>query len=371
MVRTETEHTARSSTPAVGSAIEPRRRKRIRRKLLDWYRDAQRDLPWRRTRDPYAIWVSEVMAQQTRIDSVLLPYARFLQRFPTVAALACAEEHEVLDQWSGLGYYRRARLLHTAARVCVARHGGEVPKGGAAFRALPGVGDYTAGAVGSIAFGQPLPAVDGNVVRVLSRVFAIERVVSAPETRRGITDLAAQLVPKRARSQARGAGAWNQALMELGALVCSPGRPRCGACPLTKECEARALGIQDALPRKAKRPAPIEVEVTVACAVSRGRLLCVRRPAKGLLAGMWGLPIAETGGKEALAAQLAVPVRAALGSWRHVFSHRVWSATIYRVGVRGLVLPPDARWVRLDEALALPFPSAFRAGIRLVSSACG
>lgn len=234
----------------------------MRDALLAWYDAHARDLPWRRTRDPYAVWVSEVMLQQTRVETVVPYYERFLARFPTVEALAAAAEEEVLAAWSGLGYYRRARLLHAGVREVVARHGGRVPEDAAARRALPGVGAYTAGAIGSIAFDREEPLVDGNVARVLARVHGVGTPLGRADTEARLWAEAARLV--------RGPrpGALNQALMELGATVCTPRAPRCGACPIAARCEARARGDVEALPVPRAKKAPREVALVAVVAVA-------------------------------------------------------------------------------------------------------
>jgi A/G-specific adenine glycosylase len=218
--------------------------------LLGWYLVHRRDLPWRRTRDPYAVWVSEVMLQQTRVDTVVPFHARFLQRFPTVEALARAPETEVLAVWSGLGYYRRARLLHAGARAVLAAHEGRVPDTFEALRALPGVGDYTAGAIGSIAFGLRVPVVDGNVERVLTRLHALPGDPSAPPTKGVLRALAARYAEHPAPGEV------NQALMELGATVCAPTSPRCLLCPLGPGCQARARGEPERFPERPPRAPP-------------------------------------------------------------------------------------------------------------------
>ena len=264
----------------------------MRARLLAWYDENGRDLPWRETSDPYAIWVSEVMCQQTRVDTAIPYYHRFLERFPTTAALATATEDEVLAAWSGLGYYRRARLLHAGVKEVVARFEGQVPADAEARRSLPGVGRYTAGALGSIAFDQPEPIVDGNVARVLSRVFRVETPLGRAETERALWSRAETLV--------RGPrpGDFNQGLMELGALVCTPRAPRCEACPWAGDCEAREAGIQHTLPvpRPKKRPVPVSWTAVVA---TRGRgarreVFLERRSVGALFAGLWMVPMVET-----------------------------------------------------------------------------
>ena len=263
-----------------------KRASELRSRMLAWFAREQRPLPWRATRDPYAIWISEAMLQQTRVETVVEYWHRFLKRFPSARELARAREDEVLAMWSGLGYYRRARALHAAAKVIVAEHGGEFPRDGDAVRELPGVGPYTAGAVLSIAFDAPEALVDGNVVRVLSRWFAHDDDYDA--TTKWAWEVARELVPRGG-----GSGAWNQALMELGATVCTPREPACPSCPVAALCEALELGLQGELPRARKRPQSVEVELET-LVVARGKsLLMERRPATGRMANMWQFPTRE------------------------------------------------------------------------------
>lgn len=259
---------------------------RVREALFRHYRRNRRDLPWREDTDPYRIWVSEVMLQQTRVETVLNYYDAWLRRFPDVETLAGATEDEVLKAWEGLGYYRRARHLHRAARVLREDHGGELPPTYEGLRELPGVGAYTAGAVASIAFGEAAPAVDGNVRRVLARLHDVAQPGGA-----WLRKTAAALVDPDAP------GDWNQALMELGATVCTPTSPECGACPLAGWCRARERGTQEVRPAPVKRAEPARVEYATAVVVDGwGRALVVRRPKDGLLGGMWSFPEAEQGG---------------------------------------------------------------------------
>jgi A/G-specific adenine glycosylase len=222
----------------------------LRAALLAWYRERRRDLPWRRTRDPYAIWVSEIMLQQTRVETVVPYYGRFLERFPTVRALAIAREDDVLAAWSGLGYYRRARGLHAAAAIVARDHAGSLPDDRDSLRALPGIGDYTAAAIQSIAFGRVAAAVDGNVVRVLARIHGLSGRRDSPGLKRDVTALAETL----ARGPAP--GDWTQALMELGATVCLPRDPRCGECPVASRCVARRSGDPARYPEPAVKQEP-------------------------------------------------------------------------------------------------------------------
>ncbi len=308
--------------------------RRLRERLLRWYQRDKRDLPWRRTRDPYAIWLSEVMLQQTRVDTVVPYYARFLARFPRLCDLAAAELEEVLAAWSGLGYYRRARALHLAAREVVARYGGELPRESDALMRLPGIGRYTAGAIASIAFSEPTPVVDGNVTRVLARVFGIHDDVSAGPTQRRLWALAAALVPDDAP------GELNQALMELGATLCTPRGPQCPRCPLESACQAHRDGDPEALPRtRPKRVAPSVALVAVVATCVDGVLLARRAPS-GLFGGLWEPPMVAAEGvasaRGALAA-LGVSRRAKLedaGLVRHALTHRRLEICVQRARPR-------------------------------------
>lgn len=256
--------------------------------LLAWYKKHNRDLPWRRSRDPYHIWTSEVMLQQTRVDTVIPYYHRFLDKFPTIEALADAPEEEVLKQWEGLGYYSRARNLQAAVREVKERYGGTVPDTLEEVSTLKGVGPYTSGAILSIAYNKPEPAVDGNVMRVLSRFFLLQDDIAKSSTRIRIEALAKSLIPE---GEARD---FNQALMELGATVCTPKSPSCLTCPVMEHCAARLEGMTDVLPVKTKakppRPEARLVAFVEGTGEHRGRFLIRQRPQDGLLARMWELP---------------------------------------------------------------------------------
>jgi len=316
--------------------------------LLDWYMINRRDLPWRRHNNPYFTWVSEIMLQQTRVDTVIPYFNRFIGNFPTVQALAEAPEEEVLKNWEGLGYYSRARNLQAAARQVMELHGGEMPQDKQAVFALKGVGPYTAGAILSIAFNQPQPAVDGNVMRVLSRYFLIDEDIMKGSTRVLMEELAGELIPEgRARD-------FNQALMELGALVCTPKAPHCLTCPVMEQCSGRIAGRELTLPvkTKAKPPRPEQrlVAIVEGRGAHRGRVLVRQRPATGLLARMWELPhvLAAPAAAGKAAGPLAdEPAMALLAGslWaegfaarpeglathaEHVFSHIVWSLQVYK-----------------------------------------
>src|SRR5437660_4522900 len=255
----------------------------IRSRLLAWYAANRRDLPSRRTRDPYRILVAEYRLQRTRSASGTPYYERFLMRFPTVQDLAAASIDDVLAVWEGLGFYGRAKRLHAAARVIVVEHAGKVPPSYEALAALPGIGPYTAGAIASIAFGIAAPAVDGNVLRVLARLVRIREDVTGVIVRRRIVELAATLVPSDAP------GAFNQAIMELGATICTPTRPACDRCPLENQCLARAAGEERQIPITAPRKKLRAVPVAFALIEANGRVLLVRRESGTLLDGLWAL----------------------------------------------------------------------------------
>jgi A/G-specific adenine glycosylase len=262
--------------------------RKLRAPLLRWYRRVKRDLPWRRTNDPYAIWVSEIMLQQTQVATVIPYYERFLELFPDVRALAQADEETVLGAWSGLGYYRRARSLHAAARAVVDEHEGLVPRAPDALRSLPGIGRYTAGAVASIAFDQPEPILDGNVRRILSRLFAIDAAdAGRGHEERLCWDVAGTLV------DGPSPGDLNQALMELGATVCSPTNPDCHGCPVRRHCRASALGEPERFPAPQPKREPESVSVAVAW-IARGDRVLLERPGDdNPLRGTWDLPATE------------------------------------------------------------------------------
>jgi A/G-specific adenine glycosylase len=262
----------------------------VARRVVAHFRSMRRDLPWRRSRDPYAIWISEIMLQQTRVAAVVPYFERWMTRFPTITALASAPLDDVLAAWAGLGYYSRARNLHRCARAVVEQHGGALPAAAAALRRLPGIGPYTAGAIASIAFGRPEPLVDGNVARVLARLYAIEAEIKSPAAGRTLWRLAATLVPHDAP------GDFNQGLMELGATVCTPLSPTCLVCPLVTLCQARAQGRERELPRMPARKRPEELPLIDASALwieRRGKLLLARRAPAGLYGGLWELPQIE------------------------------------------------------------------------------
>jgi A/G-specific adenine glycosylase len=349
------------------------------RQLLAWFQKYQRDLPWRRNKNPYYIWVSEVMLQQTRVDTVVPYFQRFIEKFPTLSALADAPEEEVLKSWEGLGYYSRARNLHAAVKEVKEKYNAEVPRDQEKFSALKGVGPYTAGAVLSIAYGLPLPALDGNVMRVLSRYFLIAEDITKGSTRAYMERLLHDLIPPDA------AGDFNQALMELGALVCTPKSPHCLTCPVMEQCAGRLEGVEETLPVK-KKGKPPRLERRLVAYVrgegrERGKILVRQRPEKGLLAKMWELPHVELEdavliGREPqagdyLAAKLLAQdnVRIAPGEWlmeaEHTFSHIHWNLQVFacRPAAAEMELKNGLdgryRWISLAETEQYAFPNVF------------
>lgn len=302
--------------------LDARLRARFQRRLLNWFAKNRRNLPWRRTNDPYKIWVAEIMLQQTAVATVIPYYERFLARFPTLRDLANAPVDDVLRLWAGLGYYARARNLHKAAQEVVERCGGEVPRSLKELMSLPGIGRYTAGAILSIAFNQEVPLLDGNVTRVLCRVFRVTGDPKSPETQKRLWALAEELIPTgKARE-------FNQAMMELGALVCTPPAPRCDACPLSVLCEAKRLNKQTRLPEPTRKQTVKNVEDVAAlirwegkapaapkgsAGASPSRYLIVQRPLNGLWGGLWELPRGTIQNGETPAAALRRTLRELLG----------------------------------------------------------
>ena len=337
--------------------------------LLAWYDAVRRDLPWRHTRDPYRIWLSEIMLQQTRTETVKSYYNRFLALFPTVADLAHAPQEQVLKAWEGLGYYSRARNLQKAAQAVVEQHGGELPANYEALRALPGIGDYTAGAVASLAFGLPCVAVDGNVLRVWSRLHADGADVLLPATKRRMAaEVQAAQPPQRP-------GDFNEALMELGALVCLPnGEPLCAQCPWGNICLARKQGRQALLPVKAPRKTRRTLPYTAALVLRAGpqpALLLEQRPSSGLLAGLWQPllfegTLGQADMRRALAArgvQGLAKGALSLPPAKHVFTHLEWHMTGWCFFcTQDAPLPAGCAFAAPDQLAAqYAVPGAFRA----------
>ena len=331
--------------------------------LLDWYDANRRVLPFRGTRDPYAVWISEIMLQQTRTDTVSGYYTRFLNRFPNIAALAQADEQEVLKYWEGLGYYSRARNLHKAAQIMQREYGGRFPAAYEGIRALPGVGDYTAAAVASIAYRLPYPAIDGNLTRVLARVHGVREDVGRPSVKRLIHELGEREIDRERP------GDWNQALMDLGATICVPGTPDCARCPLQAQCDAYAQGDADQLPIRAAARPPVPVDVGVGLVIADGRVLTIKRDA-ALLKGLWVFLLSEGDSTpEGMARKLETLGMQAnritpLGEARHVFTHRIWNMQLYRVDLSAVPKRMIGQWADAQTLTELPLPTAMKAARR-------
>jgi A/G-specific adenine glycosylase len=348
---------------------------RVRERLVAWYRESGRDLPWRADRDPYRILVSEMMLVQTTVAAVIPYFERFLRRFPTIRDLAEADEVEVLKHWEGLGYYRRARQLHGAARAVVARHCGALPSDPAALRALPGVGRYIAGAILSFAFDRPAPILEANTQRVLARWLAWREDLKSSASQTRLWEAAERLVPPE------GAGEFNQAFMELGALVCTPRAPMCLVCPMARDCQARVLGIQESLPVTVPKAPPLAV--SEACAlVGRGdRLLIVQRGSGRLWEGLWEFPTIHRAGADPAGRSFGVPVDLAEGVLRltgvrarigpvvqtlrfSVTKHRIELTAHQATGLTEELRPGPglerAAWVLPEEFSCFPFGAAGR-----------
>lgn len=331
--------------------------------LLAWYAQHARVLPWRGNCNPYAIWVSEVMLQQTRVETVIPYFERWMERFPTLASLAGASQQDVLAAWEGLGYYSRARNLHRAAQIVVRELDGELPRDPQALGRLPGVGRYTAGAIASMAFGVDVPALDGNIRRVLARLFNLAEPARSPAGEQRLWQLAAEHLP------AGRAGEYNQALMDLGATICTPRAPDCPACPVSRSCLARALGVQEERPVRLQRPAIPHYVVTAAVICSEARVLITQRPLNGLLGGLWEFPGGKLQPGEGLQACLqreiyeelgaGITVQNPLGVYRHAYTHfRVTLHAFHCSLSNGSQPQPlqvkDLRWVAPAELPAYP-----------------
>ncbi len=329
----------------------------LAKKLLAWYAANARDLPWRGVNDPYAVWVSEIMLQQTRVETVLPYYQRWMKRFPNVRTLAEASQREALNYWEGLGYYSRARNFHKAAQMVMDQYGGELPANLNALKQLPGIGAYTAAAIASIAFGQDEATLDGNIRRVLARIFDVSKPSGSTEAERRLWTLAREHLPPGQAAE------YNQALMELGASHCSPRNPKCERCPVSEFCQALKLGIQEQRPVKKKKPEIPHHTVTAAVIQRNGQILIAQRPEGGLLGGMWEFPGGKVKHGETLQAclkreiseELGVDIQVGelLGVYEHAYSHfRVTLHAFLTQLVDGNPQPlehTELRWERPSE----------------------
>lgn len=333
----------------------------LRSRLLAWFDEHRRDLPWRRARDPFAVWISEVMLQQTQVTTVIPYYQRFLARFPDAKALADAPLSEVLALWSGLGYYSRARNLHRAAQA-IARDG--MPRTSQGLRELPGFGRYTAAAVASIAFGEPVAVVDGNVARVLARLLAIE-VPLASVAERLWSEAQALIDPGRP-------GAFNEAMMELGALVCIPSNPRCLGCPVQADCRTHRRGLQARIPAPKVRPQRQRLDLACAAVLKGGSILLGRRAEKGLFGGLWELPSTEAADGAPAAALQAIGFAALeedpIAQVRRTLTHRELHLAVFlcRQSRRSASAYPELRFVPFEELREVGISTAMAKAIEAV-----
>ncbi|MGZ8429722.1 MAG: A/G-specific adenine glycosylase [Candidatus Deferrimicrobiaceae bacterium] len=351
-----------------------RRMRAIYRRLLAWFGRSAREMDWRNTDDPYRIWVSDVMLQQTRVETVIPYYRRFLSAFPTVRALAGAPRDRVMKLWEGLGYYSRVRNLHRAAELVARENGGRVPEDPEALAALPGIGRSTAGAIAAIAFRKDTPILDANAKRVIARLFAVSEPLSRSSVERRLWELSRGLIePGKGRETAL-------ALMDLGAMICTPRRPDCPACPLRPRCEGRSKGLQETIPAKtAKKDLPRHDVVVAWIADGKGRVLVGRRPERGLLGGLWELPGGRRRPKEtreeALRRELrqgwgmGVEIGERIASMPHGYSHFRITLHAYRCrrAGKGPRTEREWRWARPKDLTVLAFPRAYRKMIEAVS----
>lgn len=327
-------------------------KQQFRQSLVEWFRLEKRDLPWRRTSDPYKIWVSEVMLQQTRVDTVIPYYERFLEKYPTLQTLAYAPQEELLKMWEGLGYYSRARNLQTGVKEVVEKYNGVVPQTRHDITKLKGVGPYTAGAILSIAYNQPEHAVDGNVMRVLSRVLHITEDIALPKTKKIFEEAVSELIDHQDPS------AFNQGLMDLGATICTPTSPKCLLCPVREYCTAFFEGDAHQLPIKTKKTKTKKIQYDIFVAKDKsGRYLLTKRPSEGLLANMWEFPMIERNDQsiEQFEQMFEVEVMNEKGKtfleFKHIFSHLVWEMKCYVVECK---FKEDGQLYSLEEMEQLP-----------------
>lgn len=354
----------------------------IREKLIDWYLKNQRDLPWRNTLDPYAIWISEAMLQQTQVATVIPYFHRFLRQFPDIHTLAEAGLESVLKAWEGMGYYARARNLHRAAIEIVDQYQGKIPSSFMQLKKLPGVGDYIAAAVASIAFHKPCPVVDGNVKRVLSRLFLIDTPVNDASAHKVFYQQALRFVDIHSKDHQ---GIFNQAIMELGALICKPRNPDCISCPVVLFCQGYEQNLILQFPVRHKKRKPPEYQVSAAVLRKNGKILITRRKFEGHLGGLWEFPggkVRENETPEQACVReikeevnLDISVDSFLASIKHAYTHfkirmDIFNCT-YVSGDLKLNGPVDYRWVTVDELELFPFPGADRKFMHLISSGCG
>jgi A/G-specific adenine glycosylase len=347
----------------------------LHRRLIRWYHRQGRDLPWRKTRDPYKIWVSEVMLQQTQVTSVIPYYERFLAAFPSVASLAKVSLKKVLKLWEGAGYYARARNLHKAAQMVMKELDGKIPSDPDLLRTLPGIGRSTAGAIASLAFGRRAPILDGNVKRVLCRLFGVQEDPRKPAVERQLWKLSEACLPDRHIDH------FNQAMMDLGATVCTPAKPSCLLCPVREFCQASRLGIQEKIPVKMQRPPLPHHQIAVAVVLRGDKLLIGQRPAHGLLGGLWGLPEVRTKNDSSMREEvcqifesetgLKLQAVKALEPVIHAFTHlrMTFYPVLYQYQTGQFKKDQPWRWANRSTLSGLPISVAARKILNQVSLA--
>ncbi len=338
--------------------------------LIAWYEKNHRDLPWRKNKNPYFTWISEVMLQQTRVETVIPYFLKFIQRFPDVQALAESDEEEILKTWEGLGYYSRAIYLHRGAKMIMNQYGGKIPERLIELKKIPGIGSYTAGAILSIAYDQPVPAVDGNVMRVFSRIFEIPDDITQMQTRKKMETLGQSVISQKNPSH------FNQGLMDLGALICTPNSPKCDICPLQCLCSAYKSGKQQKLPVKGKKKAIKEIKMEVGIVQAGDKILLTKRPAEGILANLWALPIKERQTDLQEGQSILSEVEENYGikimdcqflfMKKHVFTHQKWLMNVYQLKSSEQVRVdyPEMDWATWNEIEQYPCPAAFLKVIR-------
>jgi A/G-specific adenine glycosylase len=343
----------------------------LQEELLKWYQVHKRDLPWRKNTDPYRVWVSEIMLQQTRVDTVIPYYERFMKQFPTLQDLAQAPEEQVLKAWEGLGYYSRARNLHTAVKEVAEKYNGKVPDEPKEISKLKGIGPYTAGAILSIAYKRKLPAVDGNVMRVFSRLFALKDDIAKVTTRKKMEAIADKIIPEDSP------GDFNQALMELGATICTPVGPQCLFCPVQTVCNAYKQGIQEELPYKKRAKPPLQMPVLFLWVTCGTQFLIEKRAEQGLLQGMWALPTLENVAEDQVDPYLQqickewgfiIRDMKRIGNLEHIFSHRHWKITLITIDLQEKpeTLLSNWKWIHQDQIKEFAFPTAYRKAIDML-----
>jgi len=341
--------------------------KKFQNSLLEWYSTNSRPLPWRRTKDPYFIWISEIMLQQTRVDTVLQYFPTFVKKYPTISSLASADIQDILCSWQGMGYYKRAVNIYKTANIICKDYQGIFPENYQEMLTLPGIGEYTAGAIASISFDQAISAVDGNIKRVISRIFFLTEDVNNRNADKKIRAKVNQIIPSHFP------GEFNQALMEVGAIICTPRKPTCLSCPVKIYCLAAAKKQQDLLPIKSKKNKPKVFSIEMAIVKNQNKILLVRRSNHGLLAGLWGLPMISitsqfSDGNHILQKTIKqyhldikkTPIL--LNQLSHIFTHQIWKIHLYLIDIHdnhGL-LEPYLQWVEKKELKKFPIPKAFQ-----------